>query len=135
MPTIIETTVYRLDELAEDASRDKARAWYRESCLDYDWFESVYEDFERVCLILGVTLATRPVRLFGGGKRDTTSLCAARCLGNSWLLPRRVRSSLDFSVRPDGVHHQWRKVPPRELSIDLVADERLGRAIVWAGAS
>jgi hypothetical protein len=37
-------------------------------------------------------------------------------------------ASLDFSVRPDGARHQWRKVPPRELSVDLVADERL----VWA---
>ena len=33
----------------------------------------------------------------------------------------------NFAVRPDGACHQWRKVPPRELSIDLVADERLGR--------
>ncbi|MEY9393626.1 hypothetical protein ABIF79_000001, partial [Bradyrhizobium japonicum] len=33
------------------------------------------------------------------------------------------------SVRPDGAYYQWRKDPPRELSIDLVADERFGRAI------
>jgi len=32
-------------------------------------------------------------------------------------------------VRLEGAHHLWRKIPPRELSIDLVADERLGRAI------
>jgi hypothetical protein len=32
-------------------------------------------------------------------------------------------------VRPDGAYCQWRKDPPRELSIDLVADERFGRAI------
>ena len=31
-------------------------------------------------------------------------------------------------VRPDGAYHQWRKIPPRELLIDLVADERF----VWA---
>ena len=30
------------------------------------------------------------------------------------------------TVRPDGAEHQWRKVPPRELSVDLVADERGG---------
>ena len=28
MPEIIETTVYRLDELS-DAAKEKARAWYR----------------------------------------------------------------------------------------------------------
>ena len=32
-----------------------------------------------------------------------------------------------LAVRPEGANDQWRKIPPRELSIDLVADERLGR--------
>src|SRR5664280_3189338 len=30
------------------------------------------------------------------------------------------------SVKPEGACHQWRQIPPRELSIDLVADERSG---------
>src|SRR5882762_1899985 len=34
------------------------------------------------------------------------------------------------AVRPKGAYHQWRKVPSRELSIDLVADERLVRVTV-----
>ena len=33
----------------------------------------------------------------------------------------------EATVRPEGVDHQWRKEPPRELSVDLVADERGGR--------
>ena len=41
----------------------------------------------------------------------------------------------DFPVRPDGAYHQWRRVPPGELSIAPVADERFGRATDWAGAS
>ena len=40
-----------------------------------------------------------------------------------------------MAVRPEGADHQWRKIPPRELSIDLVADERLGRVTGRAGAS
>ena len=44
-------------------------------------------------------------------------------------------SSPHFSVRPEGAYHQWRKVPPRELSIDLVADERPGRATGLVEAS
>ena len=31
-------------------------------------------------------------------------------------------------MRPEGACHQRRRVPPRELSIDLVADERLADA-------
>lgn len=68
MPSIIETTVYCLDELPE-AAKEKARAWYREGGFDYDWYEFVYEDFERVCDILGVCLDKTSVRLFGGGTR------------------------------------------------------------------
>jgi hypothetical protein len=40
-----------------------------------------------------------------------------------------------LAVRPEGADHKWRKIPPRELSIDLVADERLVRATARAGAS
>ena len=38
-------------------------------------------------------------------------------------------------VRPEGANHQWRKIPPGELSIDPVANERLGRVTGRAGAS
>ncbi|MBN9259701.1 MAG: antitoxin of toxin-antitoxin stability system [Hyphomicrobium sp.] len=68
MPEIIETAVYHLDEL-EDEAREKARAWYREGAFDDDWYGSIYEDFERICKILGVRLDTRAVRLWGGGTR------------------------------------------------------------------
>ena len=42
---------------------------------------------------------------------------------------------LEMAVRPEGADHQWRKIPPRELSIDLVADERFARVTGRAGAS
>ncbi|MFT6670530.1 MAG: hypothetical protein ACJAVZ_002000 [Afipia broomeae] len=69
MPEIIETTVYRLDELSEHA-RTEARAWYREGAFDHDWYDFVYDDFEHVCEIIGVQLKTRIVRLCGGGTRS-----------------------------------------------------------------
>ncbi len=69
MPRIIETTVYGIDELPDEA-KEAARAWYRESCLDYEWYDFVYEDFGRICEILGVTLATTTAWLQGGGTRD-----------------------------------------------------------------
>lgn len=68
MPEIIETPVYRLDELS-DVAKEKARAWYREGALDHDWYTCVCEDFERICKILGVRLDARAVRLWGGGTR------------------------------------------------------------------
>jgi hypothetical protein len=42
--------------------------------------------------------------------------------------------SPEVAVRPEGANHQWRKIPPGELSIDPVADERLGRVTGRAGA-
>jgi len=73
MPEIIETTVYLIDELSEGA-KDKARAWYRQSGFNYFWFDSVYEDFVRVCAILGIDLTTVPVRLYGGGTRQKSCI-------------------------------------------------------------
>jgi hypothetical protein len=40
-----------------------------------------------------------------------------------------------MKVRPVCVCCQWRKKPPGELSIAPVADERLGWATIWVGAS
>ncbi|MDH0366305.1 antitoxin of toxin-antitoxin stability system [Brucella anthropi] len=69
MPEVIETIVYRLDELS-DAAKDKARAWYREGGFDYEWYDTVYEDFQQITQILGIDFKTRTVRLMGGGSRQ-----------------------------------------------------------------
>jgi len=62
--------------------------------------------------------------------------CQARFAASDHLLKRQSWSSkAAFAVRPDGAFHQWRKVPPRELSIALVADERFGRVTGWIEAS
>jgi hypothetical protein len=48
---------------------------------------------------------------------------------------RMVCNFLISAVRPEGACHQWRRVPPRELSIALVADERFGWVTGWIEAS
>ncbi|GKX34104.1 MAG: hypothetical protein MnENMB40S_17220 [Rhizobiaceae bacterium MnEN-MB40S] len=68
MPEIIETTVFRLEELS-DSAKDNARAWYREGAFDYDWHDAVYEDFQQIAEILGISFKTRTVRLMGGSTR------------------------------------------------------------------
>ena len=69
MPRIVETAVYTIDELS-GAARENARIWYRQTGLHDEWYDFVYEDFETICRIIGVTLASTPVRLYGGGTRD-----------------------------------------------------------------
>jgi len=45
----INTMVYEFDELS-DKAKDKAREWYRNGALDYDWWDSVYEDAGQIGL-------------------------------------------------------------------------------------
>ncbi|NEY92166.1 antitoxin of toxin-antitoxin stability system [Tabrizicola oligotrophica] len=69
MPEVICTTVYSFPELS-DAAKERARDWYRELGPHDDWWDAVYDDFERICEILGLRLKTTPVRLMGGGTRQ-----------------------------------------------------------------
>ena len=73
MPQVIEITVYTIDELSE-AAKENARIWYRDQGLHDEWYDFVCEDFETICRILGITLKTSPVRLYGGGTRDKPHL-------------------------------------------------------------
>ncbi len=69
MPRIVKTTVFEIGELSETA-KESAREWYREHCLDFDWYDFVYEDFLTICGLLGIDLNTRHARLMGGGTRE-----------------------------------------------------------------
>ena len=69
MPQVIETTVYTIDELPDEA-KEAARRWYRQTGLHDEWYHFVYEDFQAICGILGIALGTIPVTLVGGGTRD-----------------------------------------------------------------
>lgn len=65
MPELMEIETYRFEELSERA-KTNARNWYRETGLDYEWHDFTFDDFERVCNILGVSLKTNIVRLQDG---------------------------------------------------------------------
>ena len=69
MPRIVEVPVYEIGELS-DTAKEKARTWYREHCMDFDWYDFVFEDFQTICGLLGIELAARPIQLMGGGTRD-----------------------------------------------------------------
>jgi hypothetical protein len=55
MSRIKETTVYKYSELSEDA-KEKAREWWSEIGLDYDWFDSVFEDAKAIGAIIGIDI-------------------------------------------------------------------------------
>lgn len=66
MPKTIETTLYAFGELSPEA-KIRARDWYRSAAPHDDWYDFVYEDFEAICTLLGITLSRRATRLHGGG--------------------------------------------------------------------
>ena len=41
---VIETKAYKFNEL-DDSAKEKAREWWREKGLDYEWWDSVYDDY------------------------------------------------------------------------------------------
>ena len=117
MPRIVETVVYELPELSQSA-RERARAWYRETCLDWDWYDAVFEDFETVCGLLGVTLRTRAVRLMGGGTREAPNL---------WFVGFHTQAdgaSFDGTYRyAAGAARAVRSYAPKDETLHGIADE------------
>lgn len=111
MPEIIQTTVYTFDEL-DGRAQSRARDWYRQVSTDDDWHEVVFEDFERVCEILGIDLATRSVPLYGGGARQKPCI---------WFS--------GFSSQGDGAclegSYQYKKGAAREIRAYAPKDARL----------
>lgn len=111
MPEIIQTTVYTFDEL-DGRAKSRARDWYRLVSTDDDWHEAVFEDFERICDIIGVEFATRSVRLYGGGTRQKPCI---------WFS--------GFSSQGDGAswegRYQYKKGAAREIRAYAPRDERL----------
>jgi hypothetical protein len=116
MPEIVETTVYRLDELS-DAAKDKARAWYREGAFDHDWHEFTFDDFERVCEIVGVRLRTRTVHLYGGGSRQKP------CIFFSGFWSQGDGASFEGSYsHAKGSPRKIRDYAPKDAELHRIAD-------------
>lgn len=69
MVDFVIVPVFRVKELAAPG-REAARFWGRHHIVPDDWHDSVIEDFARVCAIIGVELATRPVPLDRDGTRQ-----------------------------------------------------------------
>ena len=55
MPALKQYLTYTFDELS-DAAKEKAREWYRNGQLDYDWWDSVYEQADTAAKHLGIDI-------------------------------------------------------------------------------
>ena len=50
-----EINVYSFEELSESA-KEKAREWYRNGNLDYEWWDFVYEDAKTIGALMGIDI-------------------------------------------------------------------------------
>ena len=51
----VETNVFTFDELT-DRAKEKARAWYREGALDYEWYDCLFDDVKHVAGLMGIDI-------------------------------------------------------------------------------
>ena len=69
----ITKEVFTFDELSDDAKQTAigaARDWN----VDHDWWDIVYDDFERICDIIGIDLDTKPIPLMNGKTRQSPKI-------------------------------------------------------------
>lgn len=55
MPTTKTITLYKYEELS-DTAKEKARDWYRQAGYHDEWWDSVYEDADRMAALLGIDI-------------------------------------------------------------------------------
>ena len=82
MPKTVTIESYTYDELS-DAAKEKARDWYRQAGLDYDWWDGVYEDWKQIFDIIGFD-ARRPEQRRNGQWVDRQQIyfCGFSCQGD-----------------------------------------------------
>jgi hypothetical protein len=128
MPHTLTKTVYYFDELS-DRAKERARDWYREASV-YDFSEfgaaSVIEDAVRMAGILGITIATHPVKLLNGTTRQEPTVYwelhvqgAGACFVGTY----------DYAK---GAHRAIRREAPEDTDLHTIADRLLAVQRVYA---
>lgn len=112
MPEIIKVAVYKLDELAERA-KENARAWYRESAFDYDWYDFAFGDFETICEILGIDLRANWSSIADQGRRQPqiffTGFCSqgdGACFAGAYAYRPGASRDIRVHAPQDATLHQ-----------------------------
>jgi hypothetical protein len=113
---IVEKKVYKYEELDERA-KEKARDWYREGCLSYDWWDDIYEDAANVADILGINLRNKIVKLMNGMFRFDPEIYF------SGFSHQGQGSSFDGEYHyAKGATKKIRKFAPQDTELHRIAD-------------
>lgn len=119
MPTTKTYTVYTYDELPNDRAQERARDWYRNATANdmSDIAECVVDDTCEVAAILGIAIATRPVRLMGGGTGHKPEIyySVSACQGDGACFQGRYRFAPKACSR-------IRQHAPQDTDLHAIAD-------------
>lgn len=103
----VTTNVYKFEEL-DDRAKEKARDWYRQNALDYDWWDSVYEDAKQIGIILGIDMNHK-------GKDP--------CIWFSGFSSQGDGACFEGSYRyAKGASKEIRKYAPKDTELHRIAD-------------
>lgn len=105
----ITKEIFTFDELPGDA-KEKARDWWRDGALDYEWYDAVYDDAERVAEILGIEFYRKrgknPTIWFSGFSSQGDGAC--------------FEGSYSYSK---GAAKRIREYAPKDKTLHSIADE------------
>jgi len=119
----ITTTVYTFDELS-DKAKDKARDWYRDGALDYEWWDSTYEDAENVGLKLEYFGLDRNRHATGKFVEDALS-CAHKVMEEHGVECETYRTAELFLKKRGSIVDGWPKDEDGEFENQGDLDEAL----------
>jgi hypothetical protein len=134
MPEVIETTVYKYSELS-DKAKEVAISWHRDHLHPNEWWDYIYDDFQRICDILGIHVKSKPVRGISGKLRAEPCIYFTgfwnqgdgACFEGYWnyaaRAPARIR---DYAPTDTALHHiaDQLQAQQRRNFYQLVADVR-----------
>lgn len=118
----VTITAYEFNELSEKA-KEKARDWWRNGDLNYEWWDVSYQDFLQVAKILGIKINLRDQK------------CVMEGSGKTWVDTSPAIYFSGFSSQGDGAcfegsylyakmaHEKIRKYAPQDTELHDIADK------------
>jgi hypothetical protein len=116
MPRVVETTVYKFDELS-DRAKEKAREWFLQEYPDHEWWDTTYED-AKLCLgFLGFSVD----KIYFSG---FWSQGDGACFTGSWSVDRVKVADLKEHAPKDEELHRLAEIASKYAN-DYVLDAQL----------
>lgn len=113
MPKQVTKTLFTFDELSDHA-KEKARDWYREGALDFEWWDSVYDSADVAARLLGIEIDNKARR--PGNRVPEIWFSGFACQGDGACFVGRYSYAKEA---PKKIRAEW----PKDEELHRIADE------------